>query len=272
MIDCLIFSKDRACQLDLLLRSIHDNFAELSCIYILYTASNYDFNTGYELLIKKFPKLNWVRETDLVADIKNIITSFKEEFSLTLVDDEVVIRNQPIQPMLDIMHSDNSIHCASLRVGRNINFTYSSDIASPPPDFEIFPNGILKWDWRECRGDDWNFIACINSQIYRTKILQELIVDNDFTSVNNIENAILRKTKSFPDGMICFDWPKTINIANNLVQCDYYSKNRGTHEYAPLTLNAKFLSGYEIETGNIYGYITNSAIVEIDYSWSECVS
>ena len=53
----VIFSKDRAAQLDLCLKSIHKNFSNLSehwNIYIIYTSSSKDFEDSYRQLIKEW--------------------------------------------------------------------------------------------------------------------------------------------------------------------------------------------------------------------------
>ena len=59
MISTIVFSKDRACQLDFLLTSLIQNDNGLFDINVLYRHSNDKFKTGYEKLIKKYPFLNW---------------------------------------------------------------------------------------------------------------------------------------------------------------------------------------------------------------------
>ena len=50
MINAIIFSKDKACQLELLLKSIRRNTSNLFDIKVIYEASNSVFNQGYEKL------------------------------------------------------------------------------------------------------------------------------------------------------------------------------------------------------------------------------
>ena len=115
MIDTIIFSKDRAMQLELLLRSIKDNFKELNNVHILCKGTTNEFNSGYGKLSKMYPEFKWVAEQNLIQDVKNIVNSFESKFAMTFVDDEIVVRDHNIQPMLDIswLASKGEILCIS---------------------------------------------------------------------------------------------------------------------------------------------------------------
>ena len=74
MINALIVSKDRACQLRLLLESIKlnaDNF--FNQILIIHKGSNFLYEEGYRKLQaeKILPNLAWQAEQDFVSDFKN---------------------------------------------------------------------------------------------------------------------------------------------------------------------------------------------------------
>ena len=63
MIDCLIFSKDRACQLHLLLDSLAANAPGLfSEIGILYKATTKESYEAYELLHAEGHEVGWYNE------------------------------------------------------------------------------------------------------------------------------------------------------------------------------------------------------------------
>ena len=64
MINIVIFSKDRACQLELFLRSMKNFFFEWSLckVSILYTYSNDSFKKGYEKTRFYHPEFNYVLE------------------------------------------------------------------------------------------------------------------------------------------------------------------------------------------------------------------
>jgi len=58
-VDVLIWAKDRACQLDLLLRSIKDHFLGYNKIYIRYDYTSPEFKKGFQKVIDKDYGLLW---------------------------------------------------------------------------------------------------------------------------------------------------------------------------------------------------------------------
>ena len=64
MIDTIIFSLDRALQLELLLRSIKIyDVSKTLFISIIYSSTDSDFETSYNELISNYPEYNWIKET-----------------------------------------------------------------------------------------------------------------------------------------------------------------------------------------------------------------
>lgn len=69
-IDCLIFSRDRACQLDLLLRSIDFYAGErFASITVLYRASTLEYLAGYERLLRDRLDVIFPLETDFERQV-----------------------------------------------------------------------------------------------------------------------------------------------------------------------------------------------------------
>ena len=60
MINGIIISQNNPVQLNLLLSSIDVNSNDIFDLSVVYTSTNYSYNLGYEKLIKKYPKINWV--------------------------------------------------------------------------------------------------------------------------------------------------------------------------------------------------------------------
>ena len=71
MITAIVFSKDRACQLDLFLQSISLNGNGLFEVIILFESSNEKFKEGYSIASGKYPsydRFSWVEEKNFNAD------------------------------------------------------------------------------------------------------------------------------------------------------------------------------------------------------------
>lgn len=92
MVDALIFSKDRGCQLDLLLRSIDRYAAHVySSLTVLWRASSKDFGRGYAVAFSEHAGAKFVVETDFEAQVRKWLALTDGPVSF-LVDDDVFYR------------------------------------------------------------------------------------------------------------------------------------------------------------------------------------
>jgi hypothetical protein len=269
MINCLIFSKNRAMQLELLLRSIETNFKEIDKATILFTGDSSSFLEGYNKVKSIYSKYTWIKEHNLEVDIKSILSDFDMLYSLIFVDDEIVVRNQKIEEGMKILKNRPDIHCLSLRMGKNINYTYTTNVASSPPTFETIQSGGINfnvWNWKtSIPSSDWEYPSCINSHIYRTEFLKTNISNISFSNVNKLEETLHTKRNEFPLNMMCFDESKTISVANNLVQNTHKNRNLNDPTFSPKNLNKKFLEKYIIKAEDFYNLDTNTATFEKPY-------
>ncbi len=94
-VDCLIFSRDRAAQLDLLLRSIDRHAGDVySSVSVLWTCSSLEHARGYAMLQLDRDEIAWGRERDFESDTRDWILQAGEVVSF-LVDDDVFYRDAP---------------------------------------------------------------------------------------------------------------------------------------------------------------------------------
>lgn len=269
MIDCLIFSKDRACQLDLLLRSIKDNFKELQNIKILYLPTNESFNDGYSKIQQMYPEYEWIREQNFVNDTLGIFYSFKNEFVLNFVDDEIIIRDFPIEPALNFLRSSET-HCVSMRMAPHINFCYTANRPDPQPEFlELDFNGtkMFRWDWRTRPNNvNWGYPSCINSHIYKTEEFVQNVSMVNFQYPNALEGNFNLIRERFNKFNACFEKSKSVNIANNLIQTGP-NRHGSIAEWQVDNLNREFLNGRRLSTKPFYGFENTLATFEKEYEW-----
>ena len=99
MVNSVLFSRDRAMQLDLTLRSLEKNCKELLSdgrVSIIYLATNEDFKKGYEKLKIEFAdyKINFIEQS---ANFKNDVISAltppegeQSDYTTFLVDDDIL--------------------------------------------------------------------------------------------------------------------------------------------------------------------------------------
>jgi len=265
-IDVLIWSKDRACQLDLLLRSIKDNFDNYGNIFVRYDYSNEDFKKGYEKIKNKIYclPLIFLKYKDLETDTKYIINKeFITKYMVAICDDDVFINHTNID---EIMKEYKEDVCAiSLRMSKNITWCYGTQKSSPLPKFEPCGN-FLKWKWTNSDpSTDWGYPSAVNIHIYRTDWYREVIKNLHFDTPNKLEYLFNTNRKIFKPYIISFNETKVLNIPVNQVQklspTNPYGKK---FAYTRKELNDKFLNGYAIDTKNIYGYNNHGVNEEIE--------
>jgi len=91
IIDVVVFSKNRACQLDLTLRSILHNVKLLKSITVIYLAENQFYEDGYGIVKNLYPSIRFIKQTILKADLLEVIKDI-DSYYLPMADDCLIIR------------------------------------------------------------------------------------------------------------------------------------------------------------------------------------
>ncbi|OYQ62785.1 hypothetical protein B9G53_20345 [Pseudanabaena sp. SR411] len=250
MLNIIIFSKNRACQLELLLRSlkIYLQDWQFYSVNIIYSYSNNDYEQGYEIVKKQFPSFNYFPESQdqFVADsFKNLVLEcFKnnQPYTTFLVDDLVF---KSFVDLTDVTFqtfaNDPSILCLSLRLSPQIKYCYTSNVFSPPPSFDT----SLIWNWqKQPKNSDWGYPMSLDGHIFRTTEIQDLIISNQsFNNPNTLETQLALRPLSSPQ-MICYPDSKIVNIPANKVQNIYSNRHAQISDLSDL--NQHFLNGYRL--------------------------
>lgn len=274
MIDCLIFSKNRAAQLDLLLRSIQKNFSEINSnnISILFKYTNNEFAQGYDKLIRKFAQYTWITEQNFQTDTRSIVQSFTQPLSVVFVDDEVVVNDFKILSSIKILYDVLAIYGISLQMHDSINFSYSANKSSPPPKSYITFSKyaeLIGWNWAEFNQFvEHGYPSRINSTIYRTQFLQRWVSSLKFKNANDLEGQLNLNRATFQPILACFKNPKTILTASNLVQTGF-NRFIDSPETKIEFLNDKFLNGYILNLDEFIGMKKNSPCFPHIYSFEK---
>jgi len=256
MIDCIIFSKNRACQLEFLLRSLklHVDLSDF-IVKIIYTYSNNDFENGYKNLIKNTSDFNWILQKD--KNFKEaLIENIKEDYIMFLVDD-ICFLDSFSTKLLEFQEltKNNDILTLSLRLSPHINFCYAANHITIVPNMR---NGI--WDWRQGSGD-WGYPNSVDGNIFRKQDIFNGLSLIDFNEPGSFESRlgrIIRKDTKYL--MSCFSKQKLVNFPLNTV----YTENANRCQNISMAdLNSKYLSGGRISFETLNGIANNMCHVEI---------
>lgn len=259
MIKAIVFSRNRACQLDLLLHSVQE-FVEHSKleIAIIYQGTNPNFVQGYQVLKQNrwaFP-ITWIEQKDFRQDTLAAMNT-ANSYSTFLVDDDVF--KEPWHPAekLDRLN-DPEMLCVSLRIAPNYNYCYPRNATTPPPVF----TADLVWHWPTASGGDWSYPMSLDGHVFRTNDIRPLVGTLSFTNPNTLEANLSGHPLNRPK-MVCFSKSKLVNIPVNRVQT--LNQNRsGLEVNFPVDhLNNAFLQGKRLRLPKVANRVYNACHQEI---------
>lgn len=250
----LIFSKNRACQLDLLLRSLrfkvkHNN------LRVIYTYDP-EYKAAYDKVMKLNPNVEFVLEEDFR---RQVISSITDEYILFLVDDDVMIDSYSEDcPEFRKFQENEDIICLNLRMARCYDYNLLKAKYVPIPKFN---DGM--WEWKNYR-HDWGYPMSVGSHIFRKKDILPILETVEFGSPIILERAMRgRLDKPL---MIGFEKAKFMNILVNRVA----SNAQRSGKFIPTSfLNDKFMEGFIIDLDQVIEEtkITRSCFMSLDFKW-----
>ncbi len=253
MINALILSKDRACQLRLLFDSIKKYAPKLfNQITVIYTGSDDRFIQGYDKLISQevLPNLVWQKEKDFVQDFVNFFEQCDSEFSCGIVDDCVFYKTVPSDAELVESAFDDDVFCFSLRLGSNTTMQYYMR----PEERHHLQNHMVsshfvKWDWKEWDSRlNYGYPISLDGHIFRTKELAELNRKHEFQYLRQWEGVLAGNSRKDVDRNMMVSYRQSVlfSIPANCVQ-DPPLVSGQIHSFSEEVLNDSYLGGNIID-------------------------
>lgn len=270
MINIVVFSRDRACQLDLFIRSAKHHFEEYPDLKwnILYTYSNDEYKLGYERLIShlgfasdfKNDNLNFVKETNFKKDLLSLIDD-KNDFTVFFVDDIVWKNSFSIEDdKFKIFKQNNLVLCLSLRLHKNLTYCYPAKINMTPPKFDS--DNTFRW---RGQSGDYGYPMSLDGHFFRTGDILPLLKTLNYNNPNSLESYLAAYPINKPL-MMCFENSAVMSIPVNKVQ----TFNQNLHGNIPANfLNFKFLEGYIIKSEPFDRFKNISCHQEMTYEFEK---
>jgi hypothetical protein len=300
VISVIIFSCDRALQLDATLRSFfrHCTDSVNIPIYILYKVSSEAHTTQYIQLIENYREnknVHFFHEKNFRKDTLHIISLCMDPciktsiyrwtiklgyrfklfsklflaqnpgYYLTfLVDDNIFVRDFLIKQASGQLEKFNETLGFSLRLGRNTTYCYMQDRTQPLPDFEEVTPGILAYDWQTSQMD-FNHVPEVSSSIYRIKDIFPAIHFNWFVTPNQLETCLVNYRPKMSDlpKFLCYETSVTFCNPINKVQEEFLNRSSQKSAYSADNLSVFFGKGSRIDVATYDGFIPNSCHQEM---------
>jgi len=253
----IIFSKDRGCQLELLLRSIKKYFKEWKeySINVLYTYSNDDFGKGYDITKKLHPEFNYKFEENFKIDLLSLIDENKK-YTIFFVDDIVFKEKFSIDDdKVKLFDKDDNILCLSLRLHPNLTYCYPARVRMIKPPLDEYNR--FKWIGKS---GDYGYPMSLDGHLFRTSDIIDKFKKFNYYNPNTLESSLAMSPIRKPL-MLMYDKSIIINNPANKVQ------NFNNNVYGNISakfINDQYLNGKKISLKSYDGVDNISCHQEID--------
>ena len=301
LIKTLIFSRDRALQLDATLRSffLHCTDADNTQLLVLYKTSTHRHALQYQQLRGDYPSVNFVSEQNFRQDLLRIINPYSNHSRLSktfnllrrsqpflarllagfipkphpmsfiffLVDDILFLRKFGVFQAAYALYSNPDSVGFSFRLGRNTTYCYMHQTNQLLPNFSILSGQILKYNWFSAN-KDFGYPLEISSSLYRAEDMVPMLLGFKFDNPNLLEAGLARKKNKFKTTrptLLCSDTSIAVCNPLNIVQTTFPNNRRGTqNQYTTSKLADMFDDGNRINAQAYVGLPTNSCHQEIE--------
>lgn len=242
MINAIIFSKDRACQLDLLLYSIFKNAPDVFNLNVLYHVTEEEYAKGYEEVKSRFPTVKFVLQNNFKEDTLNLMSK-SYEYTTFFTDDDIIYRPiGSVEEVTDMIKNDEDVLCFSLRLGENTKFCYTMNCENILKNQEVINDKFIKWNW-SVHYVDFGYPLSVDGHVFRTGDITKLVRNTPFHSPNTLEGN-LQSFDNFPrEKMAAYKTSVLVNTPNNIVNTTHPNLNGQKYAMSVKALNDKFLAG-----------------------------
>jgi hypothetical protein len=252
MVNAIIFSFNRASQLNLLIESIQKNASGVFKLNILYKANTPDFSLGYEILKEKTSHLsiNWIEEKSFRDDLIGLFDKHML-FTTFFTDDDILYNKITEEEIIKPLKYDDDIFCFSLRLGKNTKYCYSErteNILIDPIEHGYY----FTWDWIPHYAD-LNYPLSVDGHLFRSNDILKMTKNISFTNPNTYEAGLQFFSKNSPwFKMAAYQISALVNSPSNMVQ-NVFTTNRQGEKFgiSAEELNQKFINGEIIDFSSI---------------------
>jgi len=268
-ISILIFSKDRAMQLDGCIRSLylHCRDIDLVTCHVLYKTTNDRHERQYQALSKEYQKIVFLKEDIFIKNVNFILSD--SDYILFLVDDNIFIRPWYFSEVIDALKNNKKAIGFSFRLGENTTHSYSLDQEQDLPNFSQYSSSIIKFKWIKEKENDFNYPFEVSSSLYRSSdILKAISNDHKIDNPNDFEAILdskkIKFTESNPE-LLCYK--KSVAFCNpaNVTQLNYLNRYSSNSNNSIKSLSKKFDLGFRIDVEQFIDFTPISCHQELQF-------
>lgn len=262
---CVVFSMDRALQLDGLLRSFFLNKQGECTIKVIYRTSNDEYKKSYQEVEERFKgKVEFFEETgSFKSTLVNVLNKLESAKLFFLVDDIIFTENFDCEFLSKI---DTSKYIFSLRMGSHLNYSYVVDKTQRLAEFIDKNDAYLYWDWSKSELD-WAYPLSVDGHIFATEEIKLLASHFEYKAPNSFEGVLQNVKELFSKKLgMSYKKARIVNNPCNKVQNEVSNLHGTMHQDDLLKI---WQDGKEIDILPIQGYINKSVHEDIKFEFKE---
>ena len=240
----IVFSKDRALQLDAFLRSFETYVWPVLNIEVLYLATSERHHAAYQEVFGRHRCAYPRAQGDFRADVLSLVPD--SGAVVLFVDDQMFVRPWRVTPMAGL----------SLRLAPHLTHCYTNQTEQAQPSWIPFTPELLSWRWSEQAGD-WSYPISLDGHVFEAHELRLMLAQIRFHSPNSLEEALQRFAPEFAARQgYCYHESKVVNVPWNKVQTDCDNRHEGLASADDLL--AQWEAGQQVDLAPFDGLINAS--------------
>ena len=238
---CIVFSRDRAMQLDAFLASVELHVPALfDEVAVLYRATDDLHGLAYTQLVAARPDTTWVAEASFRDDLLSLRGA--EDQLVFHTDDDVFFA--PVPPFE--LHDDEV--CFSLRLGLNTSYCYPLDLAEELVQPTIGSDRV-SWERVSQGVGDFSYPLALNGHVFRAAEAHEWLASVEYATPNELETALQSLNDHQRPRMASLPHSVVVSIPANIVNETWANRHAPGNDVDEL--NARFLEGTRIDLGGM---------------------
>jgi hypothetical protein len=271
----IIFSKNRAAQLNLLLDSIIENSNDIFDKVSIIFKADVGFRDAYDIMIYsdyyKLINLHWYKENSLEVglDFNSILKNVIDEtipFTTFMVDDNILYNKieSTQEEILNTIKED--VICFSLRLGENCTYSHPANQNYSLKNYVSYDNFIF-FNWNTQEPGDFAYPLSVDGHIYKTKFIKSAFDAIPFNNPNTLEANLQHLLRYIPYKVYSLKESVLVGVPVNLVNDSFNNRNGLKYPISVETLNEKFLNGERINLNALNFSDINGPHKEIKYNF-----
>lgn len=233
----IIFSKDRAMQLDGFLASYFENVNNYSEIIVLYHVSDEAHKKSYSDLAKIYADLpvTFIAETQFRENLIKALEQASQDLVMFYVDDMLFSQKidynwlKEVDPLNDIV---------SLSRGKDLNHSTVLAKDLQVPAITSISENLFSFKWNEIKEfSDWTYPIGVSGYMFSKPEILAMMKVTPFKAPNSLESNLQAFLPYFSDrGGICLENVATPCVHTNLTQTEGYNNVLGHYSLEELLI------------------------------------